>query len=97
VNPRGIFESSNDMLLIVGSSPMVEVIPALLGASTKRPALLAIGPGVFAVATIATEAATCMVGLRSLQRACFGPLERYAEILSGLFVAAVGVDALFTS
>ena len=85
------------LLLILGSSPMVEGIPAFLGASTKGPALLAIMAVVFAVATIATYAAMCIVGLRSLQRASFGPLERYGEVLSGLFVAAVGFYALFTS
>ena len=85
------------LLLILGSSPMVEGIPAFLGASTKGPALLAIMAVVFAVATIATYAAMCIVGLRSLQRASFGPLERYGEVLSGLFVAAVGFYALLAS
>jgi ABC-type nickel/cobalt efflux system permease component RcnA len=85
------------LLLILGSSPMVEGIPAFLGASTKGPALLAIMAGAFALATIVTYAAMCVVGLRSLQRASFGPLERYGEVLSGLFVAAVGIYALLTS
>lgn len=85
------------LLLILGSSPMVEGIPAFLGASTKGPALLAIMAGVFALATVATYVVMCAVGLRSLQRASFGPLERYGEVISGLFVAAVGIYALFTS
>lgn len=85
------------LLLILGSSPMIEGIPAFLGASTKGPALLGIMAVVFAASTMATYVAMCVTGLRSLQRTSFGALERYGEVLSGLFVAAVGVYALFTS
>lgn len=85
------------LLLILGSSPMIEGIPAFLGASTKGPALLAVMAGVFALATIATYVVMCALGLRSLQRASFGPLERYGEVISELFAAAAGVYALFVS
>jgi ABC-type nickel/cobalt efflux system permease component RcnA len=85
------------LLLILGSSPMVEGIPLFLGASTKGPALLGIMAIVFGAATIATYVALCAAGVLGLQRASFGPLERYGEVISGLFVAAVGVLALFTA
>jgi len=85
------------LLLILGSSPMVEGIPLFLGASTKGPVLLATMALVFAVATIATYVATCLAGMRGLRFASLGPLERYGEELSGLFVAAVGVYALATA
>jgi ABC-type nickel/cobalt efflux system permease component RcnA len=85
------------LLLILGSSPMVEGIPAFLGASTKGVGLLAIMAVVFAVATIATYVVMCVAGARGLQRASLGPLERYGEVLSGLFVAAVGIYALLTA
>jgi ABC-type nickel/cobalt efflux system permease component RcnA len=70
-------------------------------AATGRTALLLIlGSSpmvVFAVATIATYVATCVAGMRGLRFASLGPLERYGEELSGLFVAAVGVYALVTA
>jgi ABC-type nickel/cobalt efflux system permease component RcnA len=84
------------LLLILGSSPMVEGIPAFLGASTKGPGLLAVMAIVFAFATIATYMVMCVAGVRGLQRTSLGPLERYGEVLSGVFVAAVGIYALFT-
>jgi len=85
------------LLLILGSSPMIEGIPAFLGASTKGAGLLAIMAAVFALATIATYVTMCVAGVRGLQQASLGPLERYGEVLSGLFVAAVGIFALLTA
>ncbi len=85
------------LLLILGSSPMVEGIPVFLRASTKGPLLLAIMALVFAFATIGTYILMCVAGVRGLQRTSLGSLERYGEVLSGLFVAAVGFYALFTA
>ncbi len=84
------------LLLILGSSPMVEGIPAFLSASTKGPALLGAMAVVFGVSTIATYVVLCVAGVRGLQRTSLGPLEKYGEVLSGLFVAAVGIYALLT-
>jgi ABC-type nickel/cobalt efflux system permease component RcnA len=84
------------LLLILGSSPMIEGIPAFFSASTKGPALLGIMAVVFAVSTIVTYVVMCVAGLRGLQKASLGPLERYGEVLSGLFVALVGCYALVT-
>jgi ABC-type nickel/cobalt efflux system permease component RcnA len=85
------------LLLILGSSPMVEGIPAFLAASTYGPALLGIMAVVFAAATLVTYVATCALGVAALQRTSFGPLETYGEVLSGALVAAVGVYALITA
>lgn len=85
------------LLLILGSSPMLEGIPAFLAASTKGPALLLVMALVFAFSTIATYVLMCAAGARGLQRMSLGPMERYGEVLSGLFVAAVGAYALLTS
>ena len=85
------------LLLIMGSSPMVEGIPAFLSASTKGLALLCAMAVVFALSTIVTYVAFCMTGVRGLQRMSLGPLEKYGEVLSGLFVAAVGIYALLTA
>jgi len=85
------------LLLILGSSPMIEGIPAFLAASTYGVALLAAMALMFAVATIVTYIVTCAVGIATLQRTSFGVLERYGEVLSGTLVAAVGIYALITS
>ncbi len=85
------------LLLVLGSSPMIEGIPAFMAASPKGSIVLAIMAVTLAVPTIATYITMCVAGLRSLQRTSLGPLERYGEMLSGLFVAAVGLYALFTA
>jgi len=56
------------LLLILGSSPMVEGIPAFLSASTKGPGLLAVMAIVFAFTTIATYMVMCVAGVQGLQR-----------------------------
>ena len=85
------------LLLILGSSPMVEGIPLFFNASTKGVALLGGMAIVFALSTILTYVVMCVAGARGLQKASLGPLERYGEVLSGLFVAGVGVYALLSS
>jgi hypothetical protein len=49
---------------------------------------------VFAIATIATYITLCVTSVAGLQRMSFGPLERYGEVLSGMFIALVGVTFL---
>lgn len=83
------------LLLILGSSPMVEGIPAFLAASTYHPQLLLTMALVFAAATIATYVALSVAGLRGVQRRGLGTLEKYGEMLSGIVVALVGVYQLF--
>jgi ABC-type nickel/cobalt efflux system permease component RcnA len=85
------------LLLVLGSSPMVEGLPVFFSAGAKGPALLAVMAIVFASATIVTYVATCVAGVSGLRRASFGVFEKYGEVSSGLFVAAVGVYALVTA
>ena len=78
------------LLLILGSSPMVEGLPAFLAASRLGVAtILAMSIG-FALSTIATYVVLCAVSVEGMQRVRFGPLERYGEIISGAFIALVG-------
>lgn len=84
------------LLLVLGSSPMIEGIPAFLAASTYGLALIATMALVFAATTIATYVAFSVGTLRSMQRARFGAVERYGEMLSGIIVALVGVYQLLT-
>jgi len=88
--------SRTALLLILGSSPMIEGIPAFLAASTDGVLVLTTMAVVFAAATITTYVATCVAGVVSLRKVSIGPLERYGELLSGALVAAVGVYALAT-
>jgi len=85
------------LLLILGSSPMVEGIPAFFAASTYGAPLLATMAAVFAVATIATYVSVSVAGIAGLQRISLGPLERYGEVASGVFVGVVGIYALITA
>jgi ABC-type nickel/cobalt efflux system permease component RcnA len=85
------------LVLILGSSPMLEGIPAFFAASTYGAALLGVMALVFAVSTIATYVIASSFAIAGLQRVSLGPLERYGEMLSGVFVGLVGVYALLTA
>ena len=85
------------LLLILGSSPMVEGIPAFFAASTYGVAVLATMAAVFAASTILTYVSVSVAGIAGLQRISLGPLERYGEVASGVFVALVGIYALITA
>lgn len=79
------------LLFILGSSPMVEEIPAFFAAGKYGPGLLAAMAIVFATATIVTYVVLCVSSLAGLKRVNLGPLERYGEILSGTFIAGIGL------
>lgn len=85
------------LLLILGSSPMIEGIPAFLAASTYGLSLIVTMAIVFGAATILTYVALSVAGLRGMQRTGFGALERYGEMLSGVIVALVGIYQLFSA
>ncbi len=82
--------SRTALLFILGSSPMVEGIPAFFAAAKYGAALIAVMSAVFAFATVATYVILCVYSTAGLHRICLGPLERYGEVLSGVFIAAVG-------
>lgn len=79
------------LLLILGSSPMIEGIPAFFAAARYGVGLIVVMSLVFAAATIATYVALCVYSAERLQDFSIGPLERYGEVLSGGFIALVGV------
>jgi hypothetical protein len=84
-------KSRTALLLILGSSPMVEGIPAFFAASKYGVGLIALMSVVFAATTIATYVLLCVYSTAGLQRMRLGPVERYGEVLSGAFIALVGV------
>jgi hypothetical protein len=79
------------VVLILGSSPMVEGVPAFFAAGRYGAALIAAMAAAFAASTIATYVALCVGSTAGAQRLRFGKLERYGEVLSGAFIAAIGL------
>ena len=79
------------LLILLGSSPMVEGLPAFFAASQYSAAFLAVIAVAFALSTIATYVVLCSASLIGLQWINLGPLERYSEVVSGAFIALVGV------
>ena len=89
--PRAKAGSRTALLLILGSSPMVEGIPAFFAAGRYGAPLIVVMSLIFAAATIATYVTLCVASLAGLERVSLGPLERYGEVLSGAFIALIGV------
>lgn len=79
------------LLLILGSSPMLEGIPAFFAAARFGVALLAIMAVCFGLSTISTYVALCVGSGAALQSLSLGRLERYGEVLSGAVITVVGV------
>ena len=82
--------SRTALLLILGSSPMVEGIPAFFAAGSYGIALTAVMAAVFALATIATYVLLCLGSSAGARRLRLGVFERYGEVLSGAVIAFVG-------
>jgi len=78
------------LLLILGSSPMLEGIPAFFAAGSYGAPLMVIMAVVFALGTIATYVLLCVGSTAGAHRLRLGPLERYGEVLSGALIAVVG-------
>lgn len=79
------------LLLILGSSPMVEGIPAFFAAARFGVPLLALMAALFAASTMVTYVLLCVYAGAALQRVTLGRFERYGEVLSGAVVAVVGL------
>jgi ABC-type nickel/cobalt efflux system permease component RcnA len=84
-------KSRTALLLILGSSPMVEGLPAFFAASKYGAPLLILMSIVFGATTIATYVLLCVYSAAGLQRVRLGAFERYGEVFSGAFIALVGV------
>lgn len=79
------------LLLILGSSPMVEGIPAFFAAGKYGPGLIAAMAVIFAVSTIATYVLLSVGSATGLQRLRLGAMEQYGEMISGGAIALVGL------
>lgn len=89
--------SRTALLLVIGSSPMVEGLPAFFAASHYGAGLLIAMAIVFAAATVVTYVAVSVAAIAGLERMSFGRIERYGEALSGVVVMLAGIYALFTA
>jgi len=79
------------LLLVLGSSPMVEGIPAFFAASRYGFGLIAAMGALFAASTIATYVVLSVSSAVGLQRLNLGPIERYGEVISGGFIVVIGL------
>jgi hypothetical protein len=79
------------LLLLLGSSPMVEGIPAFFAAARYGAGLIVLMSVLFAASTIATYVVLSVYSASGLQRIKLGPVERYGEVISGAFIAAIGL------
>jgi len=79
------------LLLILGSSPMVEGIPAFFAAAKFGWELILVMSACFAFSTIATYVTLCVLSDGALRHLRLGRLERYGEVLSGAFIGVVGI------
>jgi hypothetical protein len=70
---------------------MVEGIPAFFAASRYGLSLLVVMAVLFAASTIATYVLLSTYAAAGLQRFRLGPVERYGEVISGGFIALVGL------
>jgi hypothetical protein len=71
------------LLLILGSSPMVEGIPAFFAAGEYGFGAISAMAVVFALSTIVTYVVLCVYSTVGLQRVHLGAFERYGEVMSG--------------
>ncbi len=82
--------SRSALLVILGSSPMIEGIPAFFAAARYGVAQLVAMSVVFAASTMLTYVVLCLLSSAGLARLQFGRFERYGEVISGLFIALLG-------
>lgn len=87
----GALSARAPLLFILGSSPMLEGLPAFFAAGRFGATLLAVMAACFALATISTYVTLCVSSHAVLEAVSIGPLERYGEVLSGAVIAMVGV------
>ena len=78
------------LLLILGSSPMIEGIPAFFAAAKYGASLIIPMAILFAASTIATYVILCVYSQTGLKHVEFPAFEKYGEVLSGAFIAVLG-------
>jgi ABC-type nickel/cobalt efflux system permease component RcnA len=88
---HGSKKTRTALLLILGSSPMIEGIPAFFAAGKFGAGVIAVMAVVFAISTIATYVLLCTASYASIENLKLGKFEKYGEVLSGVFIASLGL------
>ncbi len=88
---HGSKKTRTALLLILGSSPMIEGIPAFFAAGKYGIGVISVMAVVFAISTIATYVLLCVYSTASLEQVKFGAFEKYGEVFSGVFIAVIGL------
>lgn len=83
--------SRTALLLILGSSPMVEGIPTFFAAAKFGIALVVTMSLLLGASTIVAYVALCTLSTHALRSVSLGRFEQYGEAISGAFIALVGV------
>ena len=79
------------LMLILGSSPSIEVVPTFLAAAPLGIAAFLALSLVFSITTIGTYVVTCVLSVTGLEQFRYAPVERYGEVISGVLVCVIGV------
>jgi putative Mn2+ efflux pump MntP len=83
------------LLLILGSSPMIEGLPAFFAATPYGFSVIVTMAILFALSTIGTYIVVSVTALAGFKNVTGSHIERYGEFLSGAVVVAAGIIALF--
>jgi ABC-type nickel/cobalt efflux system permease component RcnA len=84
-------KNRNALLLIMGSSPMIEGIPAFFAAGKYGIGIISVMAVVFALATICTYVILCVYSAAGLNKMQWRAFEKYGEVISGSFIVLIGL------
>jgi hypothetical protein len=79
------------LMLILGSSPSIEVVPTFLAAAPLGIVAFIALSLAFSVTTIGTYVVTCVLSVAGLEQFRYAAVERYGEVVSGALVIIIGV------
>jgi hypothetical protein len=79
------------LMLILGSSPSIEVVPTFLAAAPLGIVAFIALSLVFSITTIGTYVVTCVLSVAGLEQFRYAAVERYGEVISGVLVSVIGV------
>jgi tetrahydromethanopterin S-methyltransferase subunit D len=81
-------------MLVLGSSPSIEVVPAFLAAAPLGVSAFVALAVVFSITTIGTYVISCTLSSVGLERFHIPAFERYGEVIAGSLIAGIGLSFL---
>lgn len=82
------------LLLLLGSSPMLEGIPFFLAGAKFGAGMLLMMSFVFAACSVVTYVALCMISTNGILRLRLGAMDQYLESASGCLIFSLGAASL---